>query len=110
MPRVLIAYVAFCLCASCALAADPRIDSAIQEFKAVASNPARLKTYCAMSNAVDTAEEKDNTVAKAAIDRHMKELGAEFEKAWQVGDDVDENSPDGKALGAAVDELTGQCD
>ena len=110
MLRVLVSCVTFCLCTSCALAADPRIDSAIQEFKAVASDPARLKTYCAMSNAVDTAEEKDNTVAKAAIDRHMKELGAEFEKAWNVGDDVDENSTDGKALSAAIDELTAQCD
>ena len=56
MPRVLIAYVAFCLCTSCALAADPRIESALKEFKAVGSDPARLKTYCAMSNAVDTGK------------------------------------------------------
>ena len=110
MLRIPISVVALCFCMSCAVAADPRIDLAVTEFRKVGADPQRLKTYCAMSNALDTAEEKDNAVAAAAMERYLKELGAEFEKAWHVGDDVDENSPDGKALSAAIDELTGMCD
>jgi hypothetical protein len=110
MLRVLISAVSACFCMSCPAVADPRIDSAIDEFSKVGADPQRLKIYCAMSNAVDTAEDKGNAVAAAAIGRYLKELGAEFEKAWHVADDVDETSADGKALSASIDELTGMCD
>ena len=110
MLRILISAVSACFCMSCAVAADPRIDSAITEFSKVCADPERLKIYCAMSNAVDTAEDKGNAVAAAAVGRYLEALGAEFEKAWHVSEDVDDTSPDGQTLSASIDELTAMCD
>jgi hypothetical protein len=39
----------------------------------------------------------------------MKDLGADFETAWNASDGIDENSADGKALNAALDDLMGKC-
>ncbi len=39
----------------------------------------------------------------------MKQLGPDFETAWNAGDSVDENSPDGEKLNAALDELANKC-
>jgi hypothetical protein len=108
--RVLIACLAICLSTTCALGADPKVEAAVKEFKAVGSDPRRLKIFCSMSKALDAVDEKDDAAAEAAIEGYLEELGPEFEKAWAVGEEVDENSPDGKALRAAIDELTGMCD
>ena len=110
MPRVLVAFVAFCLCTSCASADDPKIESALKEFKAVGADPARLKIFCEMSKVLDAVDEREDAAAEAAIEGYLKALGPEFQKAWDVGEDIDETSPDGKALTDAIDELAGECD
>ena len=110
MSRVLIAFVAFGLCTSGALAVDPAISAAIQEFKAVGVDPAKLKIFCAMSKALDAVDERDDAAAEAAIAGYVKALGPEFEKAWEVAEDIDENTPEAQVLNAAIDELTGLCD
>jgi hypothetical protein len=111
MPRVLIAcVVAFCLWTNGALALDPKIEAALREFKAVGSDPGRLKIFCAMSKALDAVDEREDAAAEAAIEGYLKALGPEFQKAWKVGEDIDENSPDGRAITAAIDELAGECD
>ena len=110
MQRALVTCLAICLCTSCAPAADATTEPALREFKAVGTDPRRLEIFCAMGKALDIVDEKDDAAAEAAIASYLKELGPEFEKAWYVGEEVDENSPDGKALRAAIDELTGMCD
>jgi hypothetical protein len=110
MPRVLVACLAFSVWTNGALALDPKIESALREFKAVGSDPGRLKIFCAMSKALDAVDEREDAAAEAAIERYMKMLGPEFQKAWNVGEDIDENSPDGRAITAAIDELAGECD
>ena len=108
--RALVTCVAICLCTSCAPTADARTESALREFRAVGTDPRRLEIFCAMGKVLDTVDEKDDAAAEAAIASYLKELGPEFEKAWKIGEDVDENSPDGKALTSAIDELAGMCD
>jgi hypothetical protein len=39
----------------------------------------------------------------------MKELGPEFEAAFETGADLDPESEDGKAYDAAIDKLDGKC-
>ena len=39
----------------------------------------------------------------------MKQLGPDFGTAWNAGEGVDESSPDGKKLDAALDELASKC-
>ena len=109
MPRVLVAFVAFCLCTSCASADDPKIESALKEFRAVGSDSARLKIFCEMSKALDAVDEREDAAAAAVIESSLKALGPEFQKAWDFGEDIDENSPGGRAMTAAIDELAGEC-
>ena len=96
MSRVFAACVAICLAASPVLAASPKIESAI-------------KTFCAMTKVMDAAGEKEDPKLDAQIEGYMKQLGPEFTTAWGAAEGVDENSADGKAYNAAVDDLSGKC-
>jgi hypothetical protein len=109
MKRVTFAGLALCLLAVPGFAASPKIDAAVKVFQDVGSNPAKLKTFCEMTKAMDAAGEKSNPEADAKIDGMMKQLGADFESAWNAIEGVDDNSPDGKAYNAALDDLAGKC-
>ena len=107
--RVLAACAALCLIAHPALAADPKIDSAVKTFKAVAADAGKLKTFCDMSQAIDAGGDNPNAAAQAKVDGLMKQLGPDFAAAWKVGETMDENSADGKVWSAALDDLSGKC-
>jgi len=109
MSRVLAACVAVCLAASPVLAASPKIEAAVKVFKAVAADANKLKTFCAMAKVMDAAGEKDDPKLDAQIDSYMKQLGPDFTTAWNTAEGLDENSADGKAYNAAVDDLSGKC-
>jgi hypothetical protein len=109
MKRIALAAAAVCLAFAPAHAAAPKIEAAVKVFKAVAADPAKLKVFCDMSKAMDAMGEKENPAAEKQIEGYMKQLGPDFETAWTAGDGVDENSADGKALNAALDELAGKC-
>jgi hypothetical protein len=109
MKRV-VTGLALCLFVSApALAASPKVEAAIKTFKAVAGDAGRLKTFCEMTKAMDAAGEKPSAEADAKIDGMMKKLGADFESAWNAVEGLDENSADGKAYNAALDDLAGKC-
>jgi hypothetical protein len=109
MKRFVVAGVAACLVAGPVFAAAPKIEAAVKTFKAVAADPGKLKTFCAMSKAMDSMGDKADPKKEKEIDGYMKQLGADFEAAWTAGDGIDENSADGKALNAALDDLSGKC-
>jgi hypothetical protein len=109
MTRALVAFAFVGFAALAAHAADAKIDSAVKTFNGVASDPGKLKTFCAMSAAMDAEGDKEDAAADAKIDGYMKELGPDFQAAWNMGEDVDENSADGKALNAALDDLASKC-
>jgi hypothetical protein len=110
MKRITAAGFTLCLLAAApALAASPKIDAAVKAFRAVGSNPAKLKTFCEMTKAMDAAGDKPTPEADAKIDGLMKQLGADFETAWNAADGLDDNSADGKAYNAALDDLAGKC-
>ena len=92
-----------------AFAASPNIEAAIKTFKAIGADAGKLKVYCEMKKTMDSAGDKQDAAIDAKIDGHMKDLGAEFQAAWNAGDNVEENSPDAKALDAAIDELSAKC-
>jgi hypothetical protein len=43
------------------------------------------------------------------MDGYLEQLGPDFEAAWETSEEVDENSPDGKLLDAALDALGDKC-
>jgi hypothetical protein len=94
-----------------ALAADPKIDAAIKTFEQVATDPARLATYCTLAKLMDETADDENK-AKAAepqIDGYVKTLGPEFDAAMSAIEGLDEKSPDAKAFDAALDKLDLLC-
>jgi hypothetical protein len=91
------------------LAAAPKVDAAIKEFKAVSADAGKLKTFCAMNKTMESAGEKEDPGLDAKIDGYMKQLGPSFEAAWNASEGLDENSPDGKAWNDALDQLMEKC-
>jgi hypothetical protein len=109
MKRVIVTGLAFCLLGAPAFAASPKIDAAVKTFQAVGGNAATLKTFCDMTKAMDAAGEKSTPENDAKIEGYMKQLGVDFETAWNAVEGLDDNSPDGKAYNAALDDLAGKC-
>jgi hypothetical protein len=107
--RAILGCVVVCLTAVAATAADPKVDSAIGVFQQVGSDPDKLQIYCEMSDFADAQGDAEDPAADAKIDGYLEQLGPDFETAWETSDEVDENSPDGKRLEAAFDELDGKC-
>ena len=103
--RIPFAALTLALLAMPAHAASPEVEAAIKTIRAVAADPNLQKTFCALL----AADEKDDPSAKAAIDGYVKQLGSEFQLAWDVVESIDENSPDGQAIGAVLDELDDKC-
>jgi len=108
MARGLVGCLALCITVVTAFA-DPKIDSAIKVFKQTEADAVKLMTFCAMSQTMEAAGESEDAATKAKIDDYLKQLGPEFEAAWKVFREADQNSPAGKALSRAVDELGGDC-
>ena len=109
MQRALIAGLVLCLGAYSVLAASPKIEAAVKTFKAVAADPAKVKTFCAMNKAMEEAGDKQDQATEDKIMGFMKQLGPDFETAWNAADGVDDNSADGKAYLAGLDELADKC-
>jgi hypothetical protein len=111
--KPILAAVAVCgLLASPALA-NPTIDAAIKTFDAVAADPAKLKTYCEMSKLSagggDDADESTSEALDKQMQEYMKQLGQDFETAYEAGADLDPESADGKSYDAALDKLDDKC-
>ena len=91
------------------MAASPKIEAAVKTFKAVAADPTKLKVFCTMDAALEAAAKKKDKAAGPQIMQFMKQLGPEFESAWNAGDGVDDDTPDGKVFVAALDDLIDKC-
>ena len=109
MKRLVIAAFAAALTAHGVLAASPKVESAIKTFKDVSADPPRVKLFCELVQTMDAMGDKDDAAAEAKISDMMKQLGPDFEAAWNAADDLDENSADGEAYSTAMDQLTTKC-
>lgn len=98
-----------CLMTTAALAVDAKVQSAITVISATAGDPAKLKTFCELSDVLDAAGDKEDAATDAKVDGYLKQLGPDFAAAWDVVDDLDEKSADGKAADTAIDQLDAKC-
>src|SRR5512145_348594 len=124
MKRTLIACAAIACAASLAVAASPEVDKSIKTIQSVAADPAKLKLFCALDDATEeTTEAEGQKVDPAKVDAAkadpaqdkqvndiLKQLGADFAAAWDIGDNLDEKSPDGVEFTAAVEAIVAKCD
>jgi len=109
MLRALISCVALCLLSVAVSAADAKVESAVKVFKQTEADAGKMKTYCEMDKTLDAAGDKEDAATDAKLDGYLKQLGPDFETAWDTSEAIDETSADGKALGAALDELGSKC-
>jgi hypothetical protein len=92
-----------------AYAASPKVESATKAFQSVAADPAKVKTYCEMSKVMEGAGDQADAATEQKIQTLIKQLGPDFETAWNVGGELDENSPDATAYNSALDDLSSKC-
>ena len=112
MKKILAAAAVVGLLAVPAVAASADIADAIKTFEGIAADPAKLKTFCDMNAAMESAGEADDAAIDALdkkVEGYMKTLGPDVEKAFDVGGDLDPDSDDGKAYDAAVEKLEKNC-
>jgi hypothetical protein len=108
--RILVTGIAALLLAvSPTLAASPQVEAAIKVFNAVAADAGKLKTFCEMSKVLEAAGDKEDPKVEAQVDGYIDQLGEDFATAWEAGQGLDENSPDGQAFNDAVEALEAKC-
>ena len=109
MKRILIVSAAIAIGAGTLPAASPAVDLAIKTIEAVGADAAKLKIFCSLNKLLQESGEKEDPAIQKQVDDLVAQLGSEFSAAWDVGDELDENSPDGQEFYTAVDALAEKC-
>jgi hypothetical protein len=91
------------------LAASPPIEAAIRVIQTVGTDANRLKTFCELMKIDEQNEKRTSPSSEAQMDKLLKELGPDFEAAWELVEDTDPASEDGKVLSAALDRAADKC-
>ena len=97
------------LVATPTLSASPKVEDAIKVLQAVGTDANKLKAFCELMKLDEKLEGKEDAVLERQVDKLLDQLGADFKAAWTTIEDTDEQSPDGRALSAAVDQLEDKC-
>jgi hypothetical protein len=109
MKRILIGCAAVAIGASTVPAASPAVDLAIKTIESVSKDAGKLKLFCNLNKILQESGDKDDPGIQKQIDDLVTQLGPDFSSAWDIGDELDENSPDGQEFYAAVDTLAEKC-
>lgn len=112
MNKILAALALSGLFLSPAFAASESVESAIKTFDKVSADADKMKTYCEMVKLMSSGDEEDEAKAEELdkqMQGYMKQLGPDFEAAFEAGADLDPDSADGKAYDEALDKLDAKC-
>ena len=113
MSKYFAALVAVIIFAPAAHAADAKMSAAdIQKnLEAAASDPAKVKAYCAMTKKMDEVgeDEKKAEAAGDEIDGYFKTLGDSFQSAWDAAEGAADGSPEASAMDKALSTLDDKC-
>jgi hypothetical protein len=107
--RALAAAIALFLITTPAPAASPQVEAAVKVLQTIAADAGKLKIFCEMSFLDEKMGDRDDPTIQAQIDKLANQLGADFIIAWAAINALDETSPDGKVLSAALDQLEDKC-
>lgn len=110
MKRVLF-FVGCCLAVTPAQAAEVNAAAITKAVEAAAADPVKAKAYCELAAKFDEIadDEKKGEAASEQIDGYFQVLGADFEAAWDTGQNTTEDSAEGKAFDAAMTKLDATC-
>ena len=95
--------------AGVAPAASPQVDAAIKAVEAVAADPAKLKLFCDLNKLLLSAGDSEDPETQKQIEAIVAQMGPDFSAAWDVGEELDENTPEGREFYGAVDALADKC-
>jgi hypothetical protein len=110
MMRVLAAAaVSLFLIATPALSANPKVDNALKVLQAIGADANKMKIFCEMMVLDEKMGDKEDPALEDQVDKLAEQLGPDFIAAWDAIEEIDENSPDGKVLAAAIDQLEEKC-
>jgi predicted HAD superfamily Cof-like phosphohydrolase len=107
--RALAVPIALSLMILSASAASSQVEAAIKAFQSVESDANRMKTFCELMRIDEQNEKRTSPSLEAKMDQLLNELGADFETAWELVEDTDPASEDGKALHVALDGVADKC-
>ena len=110
MNRILMAGVAIVFGAGAVLAASPEVAKAIKTIQSVSGDAAKMKLLCALDDAEEGMGEKEDPAAEKQVEDLLGQLGDDFAAAWDVGDGLDEKSPDAVEFAAAVEAVSEKCE
>lgn len=110
MKRVLF-FVGCCLAVTPVQAATVDAAAITKSIDAATADPVKAKAYCDLAAKFDEVgdDEKKAEAAGDQIDGYFKVLGADFEAAWDAGQNATEESPEGKAFDDAMTKLDATC-
>jgi hypothetical protein len=109
MQRLLIACAALACGATLTLAATPEVDKAIKTIQGVGADAAKMKLFCALEQAAESTDEKSAPALEKQVDEILGQLGTDFAAAWDIGDNLDDQSADGAEFSAAVAAVAAKC-
>ena len=111
MRRFALLVAGACLLCAPAQAAGVQVQSAIASLAKLEIDAAKLDAFCKINAELEAAS--DDTAKSEALDRQMeafvRSLGPEFVAAWDLAEELNPDSEDGKALNAAFDSLEDKC-
>jgi hypothetical protein len=109
MKRILIAGAAIAIWASTLPAASPAVDLAIKTIESAGNDAGKLKIFCSLNKLLQETGDKEDPAIQKQVEDLVAQLGSDFSAAWDIGDELDENSPDGQEFYGAVDTLAEKC-
>lgn len=111
MSRFLAIVSLCCMGASPSLAVTAQTQTAIKALSVLEADQAKVDTLCKLNKALEDAGEDQAKVAVAdkQMDAFLDTLGADAQLAFDLADELDPASEDGKALEEAFERLEAKC-
>ena len=107
--RVLPAAIMLLLITTLENCSQPDGGGAVKVLQAVGADANKLKIFCELMDVDEKLGDKQDPVLEAQIAKLLDQLGPDFKVAWDIVEDTDERSPDGRTLSAALDQLEDKC-
>jgi hypothetical protein len=95
-----------------AVAASANVEAAIKSLAKIEADPTKFQAFCKFMKDMDDVPEGDTAKAEALetqLDALLKSMGADVAQAWDLGDDLDPQSEDGKAYDLAMEAIEEKC-
>ena len=107
--RVLPAAIMLLLITTLDNCGQPEGGGAVKVLQAVGTDANKLKIFCELMDVDEKLGDKQDPALEAQIAKLLDQLGPDFKVAWDIAEDTDEKSPDGRTLSDALDQLEDKC-